>query len=189
MKTLIFSYLFFLITGLTISGQEIPCQNPSPGFEKFLGTWQWVSANDTFTFRLIKDTGYFKPRDTVFILLTGWHRFIANDTVLESSLEFSDSVKNKFTTLVGSRIEKNILSLVFKDITRDRSFNVEMELLNEKGDRAIWTSYFIERIRVNEPPPKIREGQTVPSNIVLFKIKDNLYKYEKNKNNIGQKPD
>ena len=172
MKLIILSYIFFLITGLTAIGQEIPCKKPCQNFEKFLGTWQWTSSRDTFTFKLIKDTFYFKPRDTVFILLTGWHKFISNGIILESRMEFSDSVKNKFTTLVGFGTENNILSLGFIDITRDRSFDVKMELINEKGNKATWTSFFTERIRINEPPPKIREGQTVPSNIVLLKIND-----------------
>jgi hypothetical protein len=135
-----------------------------------LGIWQWTSSQDTFTIKLIKDSIFLKQRETRLVIVTGWHRFIKDGKVLESSMEYSDTIKNKYTTIVGSKIERNILSFIFNDITRDRSFEVKFELIGVNDSRAVWSSYYLERIRVNEPPPKFKDGQTIPSDIILKKL-------------------
>ena len=163
-SVIIILFLHIILTGIS---QKVRLKNIKQ--QEFVGTWQWTRGKDTFTIKLIEDTFYLKYPDTLLHWILGWHKFVQDGKLLESSYEFTDSIKNKKTTIIGA-VNKGVLICTFRDLSRDRSFRIEMKMLNRRHSKILWTSQFLEDIRINEPPSKIRGGQTVPSGIILKKI-------------------
>jgi hypothetical protein len=103
----------------------------------------------------------------------GWHRYVENGIVVESSFPVSSTQTPFSKGIFGGIMNNKDILLWFKDITRERDFRVEAEFLDSAATLMRWTTHRPqERVMYPPPMPKIWEGQTIPSPIILRKISD-----------------
>jgi hypothetical protein len=173
-----FKYLFCFIFILHSFGY-LNAQNmdkPVSPVKILTGTWQWTNCKDTFTIQLFSIDTLWQSRVTTDMFgpkIYGWHRFVENGIVVESSFPES-STQVPFSKGIFGMVmnDKNFL-LWFHDITRERDFRVEAELLDSPATLMRWTTHKPqERVMYPPPKPKIWEGQTIPSPIIMHKISD-----------------
>lgn len=145
----------------------------SPG-EMLPGVWQWTNGKDTFTIQLFRiDTSWkSKVNDTEFgPNIYGWHRYVENGVLIESSFPESLYQKPFSKGIFGGIMNTKDIYLWFRDITRDRDFRVEAEFLDSAGTLMRWTTHRPqERVWYPPPKPKIWDGQTIPSSVILHKM-------------------
>ena len=71
----------------------------------------------------------------------------------------------------GTILNQDSLLLMFNDITKGRSFWIAATFLDSTATTLKWITHRPqERVIYPPPNPKIWEGQTIPSPIVLHKI-------------------
>src|SRR5205085_847519 len=80
-------------------------------------------------------------------------------------------VNRKTSTIIGSIEDNKKISLILQDLTRQRQFRIEVAFTDPEMRTLKWTTGNpLERVFYPRPNPKIWEGQTVPSGIILHKI-------------------
>ncbi len=173
-----YKYIFCLIYVLHafnyLNGQSLD-KPVSPG-KMLTGTWQWTNCKDTFTIQLFNIDTLWQSHVTTDMFgpkIFGWHRYVENGILLESSF-LNSSTKPSFPHGIFGMVmnDKNFL-LWFHDFTRERDFRVEAEILDSTATLMKWTTHRPqERVMYPLPKPKIWEGQTIPSPIIMHKISD-----------------
>jgi len=146
--------------------------------KKYAGVWQYVNEKDTFTFILKNDSLYKsqnrKDSSTEKLVMYCWHRYVENGVEVENNLENINNLKKCSGLGSPARDSINIyLELIFLNSIRNRNFRIFFKLLNKENSMALWESWPQERLLYPPPKPKIWEGQTIPSPIILNKISDN----------------
>lgn len=168
--------IVFFVTGCCVT--HIHSNKNNPSFKDVLiGKWQWTNNKDTFTIQLFSIDTVWKSYvndDKFGPQIYGWHRYVENGVVIESS--FPDSLPHRpFSKgISGMIMNKDSAQLWFYDITRDRYFRIKSEILDSEGTTMLWITHRPQEkwFFANEKKPKILEGQTIPSPITLHKIFD-----------------
>jgi hypothetical protein len=143
--------------------------------QKFNGYWQWTSPeSETFTIKIvcIDTTIYSKVKNEILYqyLIYGWHNYSKKDVVLENTISKSGS-DLKDASIYGAFLDNKKISIKFHDITRERDFRINLEFIDSDMRTLKWTtSHPLERPIYPVTHPKIWEGQTIPSEIILHKI-------------------
>ena len=145
--------------------------------EKLCRAWQWVSCKDTFTIQLFYIDTLWKGYDNKNSFgpkIYGWHRYVENGIEVESSFPLSSNQKPFSKGIYGMVMNKDSVLLWFKDITRDRGFRVKVDFLDSANTVIKWITHRPQERVVWDPStkPKIWEGQTIPSPIILHKMPD-----------------
>jgi hypothetical protein len=170
--------LAFLSLGFGLCAvSHLGVTNQSIRVEKALkGTWLWINDRDTLSIKLTyKDTIVSSKvnTDTFRYKISGWHRYIENGSVMESTFSDLPNQEKIAPSIFGTIMNNEKALLWFRDITRARNFRVEIEFLDSTCTLMKWTTNRPqERVLYPPPKPKIWEGQTIPSPIILHKISD-----------------
>jgi hypothetical protein len=170
----LFSLILVLHTFNYLNGQNL--DNPvSPG-KMLTGTWQWANCKDTFTIQLFCIDTLFQSNVTTDMFgpqIYGWHRFVENGVLIENSFPSSLPQVPFSKGIFGMVMNNKDFLLWFRDITRERDFRVAVEFLDSTATLMKWTTHRPqERVWYPLPKPKIWEGQTIPSPIIMHKISD-----------------
>lgn len=141
--------------------------------QNLAGTWQWTNLKDSFTVKIAYSDTLMPSKvsnDTFRLKIYGWHKYVGNGVLVENT--FADS--STLSPSISGTIKNNTEVLLWlNDITRARYFRVQIEFLNFECTIMRWiTDRPQERTMYPPPKPKIWEGQTIPSPIVLHKISD-----------------
>lgn len=67
--------------------------NPNPYLDKYTGTWKWEENGKSFTIILKKQNIKIPPfnRNVTADIIYGFHQYIDNNNIVESSIEFSNT--------------------------------------------------------------------------------------------------
>jgi hypothetical protein len=144
--------------------------------QKLKGTWVWYNSADTFKIKILYNDTLVKSKvnsDSFKFVLYGWHTYIEKGKLIESNFQFAESEKRYNTSITGTIMNDEKIILLFHDLTRDRDFRVFIEFTDSSFAKIKWTSVFgFERPLYPPTKSKNREGQTIPSPIILKKISD-----------------
>ncbi len=174
MKQIILFFAFFLI----ISKYGF-AQGPIQGeyridnyIDKFIGTWQWTTGQDTITIKLKKikfnvidtDLSFFKD------VLMGCHKYVKNGIVIEDNLwKFSSVGQNSKGSIFGwsNNIGSDTSTVysTFRDSTKHKLELIDMVYIPGTAPQISWLLYNRTEIDV----PQIIPGITLPSQLVLTK--------------------
>lgn len=148
-----------------------------PEADKFVGTWKWISGNDTVIIVLEKQIYCIPFTGKSCEALVGWHKYVKNGMLVQSSLQyegrdvnidFNSTDTDYKTTINGnSRYSNAVLFRTFWDLTLHKNFYLYLTLLPGSLTQASW--------RLVEPPgiytgPNGTAGMfTLPKNITLTK--------------------
>jgi len=117
--------IFFLLFGIIISTQTLKAQtNYIP-----LGTWMYINGNDTIEIYL-KST-QINVADTSYPTLIGFHKYVKNGQLIESSLNFGNT---NFADKKYSIIIYNVKSADIRNDGdfKDMSFNINRLIILTK---------------------------------------------------------
>jgi hypothetical protein len=171
MKIILTGCVIFLC--ILCYGQRLSC---FPFETRLKGTWQWTNKNDTFTVKLNYLDTIVKSHvnsDIFKSIIYGWHQYSQNGSVVESDLHNAAENSTKTASIWGTIMNNNNPIILFKDITRDRKFKIDIEFLDSTFRVFKWTQIGkLERLFYPSPNPKIWEGQTVPSPLIMHKISE-----------------
>ncbi len=116
----------------------------SPSLDKFVGTWKWVSGNDTMVLTFLKQKAHFRsPLNYDVDVLVGWHSYIKNGTLVESSLQYAGATpfswSGQFTLLGSADADYKVGFTTFKDITKHKtSSNLTFTINKFNINQATW---------------------------------------------------
>lgn len=144
-------------------------------FDKFVGTWVWSSANDSFTLILKKDNVKFVPTmDLYGDVLYGFHKYVKNGKEIENTTQYKNTnYYDKKSSLLGGMDAKNISNKIEISVTPPVS-NQRLLIMNIEyiDDKRIKINNIIERehvyLRTNGDPP-FDYSRKLPENIILTK--------------------
>lgn len=154
-----------------------------PELAKYVGTWQWISDSTIFTIVLRQVKLHFSGTDQYKDVIIGWHSYVENGVLLESSLdrmpsapmmEMEDTLLDKVATISATTPTKpSMLTIYVKDLTRKRDLSGRLEFIPGKTDKAIWETEHRSKIEFyfKDKPPAYMPWRTVPTGIVMRKIK------------------
>jgi hypothetical protein len=122
------------------------CQTTSQ-LDKFVGTWRWVSNNDTVSIVLEKQNVQIYP-GYIKTLIVGWHKYVKNGILIQSSFQYIGRDKNLDlnstatdlkTTLMGHLSSPNsIWCTTFWDLSLHKSFYLYLTLLPNSTTQLKW---------------------------------------------------
>lgn len=174
-KAKLFLGLLSLIA-VTAKGQVNLIFN-ADSLKKYEGKWQWIDKKDTFVLVIKMDTLLqgsklvTESRGENKMALYAWHKFVQNGVVLENTLPAIGNLnKSSGVGVEALSVSTNYLNMAFTDYMRDRSLRVFLKIINIEKNKAVWESWPQERVLYPQPKPKIWEGRTIPSPIILTKI-------------------
>lgn len=137
----------FLILVIVSSKLSFSQTINNPELDKFVGTWQWVSGNDTVTIILNKQVSIFPNGDSREILV-GWHKYVQNGQLKESSLQYVGQNINAENILPGSDLQITLYGFTkkpteiwfnrFWDLTLHKKCHLFFELLPNSLTQATW---------------------------------------------------
>lgn len=168
--------ILILFSILLTSCCRMVAQPPAPGsnvinnnINKFEGTWQWVSGNDTLILKLKKlNTSFDTYTEDV---LMGVHKYVKNGVIIEDALNRFDSIiinLKKRTVLLyqnqGDDTSKVIGSL--KDLTKKKTNNLFLQFINGTPPTLVWHLETAEGAFID---PNFQYGLTMPKDIILTK--------------------
>ncbi len=155
-----------------VNAQETAKKNISP--EHLTGKWQWVNDQDSFIIEIaFIDTSFSSKMSNNFFgpQITGWHRYVENGTLIESSFPGSSTNPVYKQGIFGVVMNNTNILLWFHDLTRERDFRIETEFLDSTGTLIKWITHRPQqRDWYQSDEPKIWEGQTIPRSLILHKI-------------------
>lgn len=179
-------FIFFFIFSLAARGQEGHSFKPGdyirqPMLDNFVGTWEWRSDSTIFTIVLQKAKVLFTSQKVYKDLMIGWHSFMDNGVMIESTLykkvntdpsttTLADTTLINLVSIYGSGEDSAKFEITIKDITRQRDFYGILEIIPGRDGVATWRSVYQARSSFK---PKINypKFRTVPTDIVMRKIK------------------
>ncbi len=114
---------------------------------KFTGTWQWTTGSDTLTLILAKQIDTF-PNNQVKEVLVGWHRYVKNGQLIESSFPYTNHQigqehipvgNDLYITLYGFTKSWNKIRFVrMFDMTLKKKRLATFDLLPNSTSQAFW---------------------------------------------------
>lgn len=161
MKALLALPLFFIAS---ISHSQIITNND---INKFTGTWRWTVGVDTVEIVLEKQVATLPLTGTSSETLVGWHRYVRNGVINQSSMQhvgrdinvdFNSTASDLKTTLRGTAYDTRPNEVFFYtcwDLVTHKSVNLYFELLPSSTTQATW---------------KLKGNSVLPRNLVLTKL-------------------
>lgn len=137
----------------------------NPELDKFVGTWKWMSGTDTVIVILEKQVQNMPTKNNLE-LIVGWHKYVKNGQVVESSLQHAGLNINGEDSYNGSdlritlrgntraQIPKRLWFYTFWDLTLHKRSYVYLTLLPNSTTQASWN---------------LRGQSVLPSDLVLTK--------------------
>jgi hypothetical protein len=170
MKRLI-TVLIILIIDIKI----VIAQKPQPGeyiinndIDKFVGTWQWVSGNDTVVVKL-KKVKFLMPQILYHDdIIMGCHKYVKNGVVIEDFLwKFNSIGQNTRGTIFGGGdyYDINKVETTFRDSAKHKMSKIDMKYINTPIPQISWLLY--NYTSIIKPP--VLPGNTLPSHLILTK--------------------
>lgn len=161
--------LFFFLTKIgaqTITNSEL---------DKFVGTWRWVSNVDTVEIILEKQAVYSKATSKYYEDIVGWHRYVKNGVLIESSIQFtggnynSEANANSLkSTIYGFTQKPTNLYITFWDITLNKGEELWFTLLPGSTTQSTWK---LRDSRGLYMGPAGTAGKiTLPKDLILTKL-------------------
>jgi len=137
------------------------------GIDKFIGIWEWKSKNETFRVVLEKEEKfYFQKLDIYMDLLVVRHLYQKNGQTIEDNLSVPFLKASN-----GGSLDDQSVNINFKDISKSKNGRAKLKLLEGRTDEAIWTLTPKETIIVDRKSPAPGPGFSVPTDVILKKIK------------------
>lgn len=169
--------IFILIVFCSLySSAQLPPHPPgsyiiNTNIDKFVGTWISISGTDTLTIVLHKEKIFFpNPLSYDQDMLIGWHRYVKNGQLIESSLQYvGDSYSNGHFTLFGtSENSTKVRFTTFIDLSKNKiSDNLRLTIKGNQVPfpRAVWELKNSQGLKIGG----YDFGFTVPQTLVLYK--------------------
>jgi hypothetical protein len=139
MKRIIIIFTFLV-------GSQVTAQTNTT-FNKFIGTWQWVSGNDTVRITLEQQTIQLYPGFTKQSLV-GWHKYVKNGIQIQSSMQYigrdenldnlSNDIDAKNTLRGHAKNSNSIWFTTFWDLTLHKRFYLFLTLIPNSTTQAGW---------------------------------------------------
>lgn len=173
------SIFMLLLSQLMLSQRAIinpvPCSSYTPNtlMDKFTGHWKWLSGNDSFEMILKKEKIFniIKDDNSCLDKIIGFHQYVKNGIVIESSLQNQNSNFNQdLMSIYGSAvIPGDILWAGIDILSNGNNVKMEVEYIDANHIKIISLK--------NDPGVKLYlPGQVIPSseitlpqNIILTK--------------------
>ena len=146
MKTLFLISLLISTTSL-LKSQTV---TTNPEINKFVGVWRWTSGTDTLEITLEKQMYINYLTNWKSDALIGWHRYIRNGVLQQSSyqylgrnvnLDFNETGSDLKTTLNGTVYNSKVnqaFFYTFWDLALHKNFNLWLTLLPNSTTQATW---------------------------------------------------
>lgn len=147
---------------------------------KFVGTWRWTSGSDTVEIVLEKQVYVIPLTGSHTEDLVGWHRYVKNGSLLQSSLQYvgrdvnidfnSNSLDMK-TTLHGSSYQNNpneVFFTRFWDLSLHKNFELFFTMLPNSTTQVNWVLKQPRGIYVG--PPGLNGIYSLPKQLTLTKL-------------------
>lgn len=161
------------------SSSQIPQANTYVAnnfINKFQGTWQWVSGNDTVILKFGKvQYFYTSPPQSSEDILLGCHTFIRNGLLVETSMQRYDSVVSNYpkrNTLFSWNMDDMDTSQVegiFKDISKHKKGNLFLEYVDSPVPQLIWKLENTKGLVAVPDGTSFDYNFTLPRNMILTK--------------------
>jgi hypothetical protein len=139
----------------------------SADLHKFDGTWEYTDSNITFKIILKTEKTLLKGSTNYLDLITGYHIYIKNQKVIQSSIGKLKTIKNGF--YLDKDVSKSKIKFLFTDLGRETPIHGILELLPSGEIR--WTVKNLEGIRLNVPGINEHDHTIyVPTDLILKKV-------------------
>lgn len=141
--------------------------NAKPALDKFVGTWQWVSGNDTVVLHLYKQAIHYPaPLNYDVENIIGWHKYVKNGVTIESSLQYSGSPYTGGHSTIFAWCQSAVkLYGSFDDLSKNKQCDLYLKMLNTRYSQMEWKIMESRGIR----PTGFQYGFTLPVMITLTK--------------------
>lgn len=145
-----------IMAGNIIAQQPTPPQPNgniiNPSLDKFVGTWVWVSGNDTLRIILKKENILLPfPENSRADLLIGFHIYKKGNTVIESSISNSSSsyIDKQYTILGGNRagIDNSEITCSIKNLSKNKSGELKLSI-NSSNSQLSWNLKNREGVKI-----------------------------------------
>ncbi len=168
--------LLFIVIFLFPGCYTLQAQPPAPGsnvtnnyINKFEGTWQWVSGNDTLILKLKKTNKNFD--DYTEDVLLGVHKYIKNGVVFDDALNKYDSMvlyNKKRTVLLNQNQGMDTSKVIgsIKDLTKKKRNELFLQYVPGTPPTLIWHLKTAEGTFID---PNFQYGLTMPKDLILTK--------------------
>jgi hypothetical protein len=168
MKTILLSICIFCFFNLNAqTPYPSGSYNSKPELDKFVGTWRWVSGHDTVEIHLFKQAIHYpEPLNYDVEALVGWHKYVKNGIVIETSLQFSGLPRTGgHSTILSWNQSPTKTYGVFNDLTKGKRCDLYLNMINAANTQLNWTLKEPRGIR----PTGFQYGFTLPTNLTLTK--------------------
>ncbi|WP_407498220.1 DUF6705 family protein [Elizabethkingia anophelis] len=170
---LVFSLLVYTSMYTQIKNVSPGANNFNNDLNKFIGTWSWISGNDSVVLVLNKENT--RPVPTMDIktdLIYGFHKFIDNGVLKEDSTPFSKTKYNdkKFTvSAMNTTTNGNVLIGSLIHTSKNKNVKFEMQYIDSTHLKLIKLENY-EGVRVKSSgQPDYDPAISLPQNITLTK--------------------
>ena len=137
---------------------------------KFVGTWRWVSGNDTVLIALkkTKRTIEFPPYTYFEDMLYGCNTYIKNGQLVFSTMQFINSPNlSNYNIAGGSNYQDSTkANLIFGDRPKKRRHNLILQFIAGTPNKLSWHTNGREGACIEPCPPP---GFTLPRDMILTK--------------------
>jgi hypothetical protein len=182
MKTI--KLLLMTVCLLTSTGVFSQKYVPEPELDKFVGTWEWTSANEKFQLIITKQKVYLDIQGLKEYYYTdvpvAYHSYTKNGDVVSSSIDKMNITATASSTIRmankinGCLMMPDYITLSFLDEGKNDKFGkVDFKLVQGKTDEATWDLFFRRPGSFVMGRPGITvvpEGYSIPTNVVMKKI-------------------
>ena len=149
-----------------------------PGLDKFVGHWRWINLADTVEIILQKQTVTNPMSFNTVEVIAGWHRYVKNGMVQQSSVQFVGTVLfsdfnnpasyEKVTMVAGSYGVNALLVSPFIDIQLHKNFELFLTLLPNSLTQLNWDLRQPRGLYAG--PAGLNGVFSLPKNLVLTKL-------------------
>lgn len=142
--------------------------------DKFIGTWLWSSQNNSFKLILKKEHADFEPTTKIkasLDVIIGFHQFIKEGKVIETSLNFATtSFNDNKSTLLGStkNTNRNLLIGRMEYLSKNKSVEFVIEYIDSNHIKLVSVQN-PEGIRISTPQNPYDSSISLPQNIILIR--------------------
>ncbi len=138
-----------------------------PELNKFVGDWKWGSGADSVILHLEKQfVHYPQPLNFDEELLVGWHKYIKNGTIVETSLQYSGLpyIGGHSSILAGMKSPIKLYGS-FREHTKSKKCDLYLTMINSSFTQMDWRLLESRGLKSQG----FLYGFTLPVNIVLIK--------------------
>jgi hypothetical protein len=170
MKTIIIGLSILLLSLNTKANQVFrdTIYHQNPGLHKFNGEWEYSDSSITFQIFLKSEKISLLGSNDYMELITGYHVFIKNGKVVQSSVGKKISIRNGF--YVDESKSLNKIRFLFTDLGSGGSLRGTLELMPD--NTLIWQVSNLEGVRlIIKMVTPIDYNIYVPQHLILKKVK------------------